>query len=202
VSEQENTNSEKIRQPKAKSARSIRTKQVVMLIGAVAFIVTSLLFVFVSLINIQGVTSHYPFIYMRSGYPKLHDVCLMQRYYTHDNKAIGRDTLPISLRDHRLLVDERIMPPYLVIWTEETINKHQYIDSNPILLVEMHDNFKGGLELSYNFNEKYEKLVFYYWAGFVVFGVLMVISLVVLIVGIFLPKHVEDVGERGGESWE
>jgi hypothetical protein len=73
---------------------------------------------------------------------------------------------------------------------------------HPILLVEMHDSFKGGLELSYNFHEKYDKLVFYYWAGFVVFSVLMVISLAVLIVGICLPKHVEEIGERGGESWE
>jgi competence protein ComGC len=44
--------------------------------------------------------------------------------------------------------------------------------------------------------------VFYYWAGFVVFSVLMVISLIVLIIGICLPKHVEEIGERGGESWE
>ena len=156
-----------------------------MVIGAVALIVTSLIF------------------YLGAGkYPQLHDVCLMQRYYVHGGKVIGRDTQPISPRDFRLLVDDRIMPPRYLIWTEETINHLPHLIERPIILIEMHDNFKGGLELSYNFNEKYGKLVFYYWAKFVVFGVLAVISLIILIVGIFLPKQVEDIGERGGENWE
>ena len=185
VTEKENTKTEKIRQPKTKPARSIRAKHVVIIIGVVALIATTLLF-------IRGA----------GKYPQLYDVCLMRRQYAHLDKVVGRDSLPISPRDFRLLVDDRIMPPYLVIWSEETINTHRYIDYNPIVLVEMHDNFKGGLELSYNFNERYEKLVFNYWAMCVVLGVLIVISLVVLIVGIFLPKHVEDIGERGGESWE
>jgi hypothetical protein len=66
----------------------------------------------------------------------------------------------------------------------------------------MQDNFKGGLELSFNFFEKYDKLIFFYWARFVVLSVLAIVSLIVLIVGICLPKRVEEIGERGGESWE
>ena len=185
ITEQETTNQEKVRRSRFRSRRSIRTKQVVIVIGVTALIITSMIF-------FQGARK----------YPQLHDVCLMQRYYRHDGKVIGRDTQPISLRDRRLLVDERIVPPRLLIWTEDTINHLPYIDYHPIILIEMHDNLKGGLELSYNFNEKYEKLVFYYWARFVVFGVLALISLAVLITGICLPKQAEDIGERGGENWE
>ena len=185
MSERETLKKEKVKLPKSSPPRSIRAKQVVLVSGVVALIVTGLIFV-------AGIRN----------YPHLHDVCLIQRYYTHNDKVIGRDTLPISPRDFRLLVDDRITPPYYVVWSEDTINHLTYLDYHPIILVEMHDNFKGGLELSYNFNEKYEKLVFHYWARFVVFGVLAIVSIVVLIVGIFLPKHVEDIGERGGESWE
>lgn len=185
VTEQENL-PEKISRPAQSSARrTIHAKQVVLVMGVIAVIVTSLIFV-------RGARK----------YPQLHDVCLMQRHYVHDGKVIGRDTQPISPRDFRLLVDERILPPYYVIWTENTINNLPYIDQHPIILIEMHDNLKGGLELSYNFKEKYEKLVFRYWARFVVFGVLTIISLGVLIVGILLPKHVDDIGQRGGENWE
>ena len=172
-----------------------------MVTGAIAFVVSGFLFIFFALFS-TTVVSGFPYIFVKSGYPKLHDVCLMQKFYVHDGKVIGRDTQPLSPRDFRLLVDERFRPPYYVILSEEVINNEPYIDYFPIVLVEMHDNFKGGPELSYNFKEKYEKLVFYYWARFVVFGVLTIISLTVLTVGIFLPKHVEDIGERGGESWE
>ena len=185
VTEQETPKKEKTKQSTSPTTRSIHAKQVVLLIGTVAFLVAGSLF-----------------LYFALRYPKLHDVCLMQWRYIHDGKVIGRDTQPIAPRDFRLLVDDRITPPYYLIWTEETINRLPYIDYHPILLVEMHDNLKGGLALSYNFNEKYEKLVFYYWARFVVFGVITMISLIILMVGVFLPKHVEDIGERGGENWE
>ena len=201
VTEHEAQKNETIKPPKSKPRRSIHAKQVVLVTGVVGLIVASLLFVFMALLSVS-LSFRSPFIYARSGYPQLHDVCLMQQLYVHDGKRIGRDTQPISPRDFRLLVDDRIIPPYYVIWSEDVINNHPFLASHPIFLVEMHDNLKGGLELSYNFNEKYEKLVFYYWARIVVFSVLMVVSLVVLIVGIFLPKHVEDIGERGGESWE
>ena len=185
VIEQESPKKEQIKLPKYPSSRSIHAKQVVLLLGTAAFLVACVLF-----------------LYFALRYPKLHEVCLMQWRFIHDGKVIGRDTQPISPRDFRLLVDNRITPPYYLIWTEDAIKRLPYIDYHPILLVEMHDNLKGGLALSYNFNEKYEKLVFYYWARFVVFGVITMISLIILMVGIFLPKHVEDIGERGGESWE
>jgi len=185
--EQEARKNEKIRQPKPAVSRSIHTKQVVLVIGALAFVIFSLIFVLGA-----------------RKYPQLHDVCIMQRHFVHDGKVIGRDTLPISSRDFRLLVDERLLPSQLglLVWTEDVIAKTSFIDYRPLVFIEMHDNFKGGLELSFNFYEKYDKLVFYYWARFVVFGVLTVVSLIVLVVGIFLPKHIEDIGERGGESWE
>ena len=201
MSEQETRKSEKIRRSPLPTSRTIRTKQVVLVIGMAAMIVTGLLLIFGSLLSVT-VVARYPFILVRSGYPQLYDVCLMQKYYVHGNKIIFRDTQPISDRDFRLLVDERIMPPRLLIWSEEVINKHPVIVERPLFLIEMHDNFKGGPELSYHFNEKYDTLVFRYWARFVVLGVLTLISLIVLIVGVFLPKHVEDIGERGGESWE
>jgi len=185
ISEQEVRKNEKARQSKPVVSRTIRAKQIVMVIGAVAFVTTTLIF----------------FLKARK-FPKLHDVCIMQRHFVHGDKVVGRDTLPISSRDFRLLVDERIIPPWYVIWTEDVINRLPDIDYHPIFLIEMHDNFKGGPELSYNFYEKYDKLVFNYWARFVVLGVLAIISLIVLIVGTFLPKQVEDIGERGGESWE
>jgi hypothetical protein len=121
ISEQEVRSKEKNRKTKASSARSIRTKQVVTLTGAIAFVVASLLFVFVSLIKIQGVSGQFPFIQVRSAYPQLYDVCLMQRYYVHDGKVIGRDTQPISSRDFRLMVDERIIPQRYLVWTESVI---------------------------------------------------------------------------------
>lgn len=182
---QETRKSEKAKLPKSPASRSIQAKQVVLLIGMVAFIVTSLIFVLSA-----------------RKYPQLHDVCLMQRLYVHDGKLIGRDTQPISTRDFRLLVDERIVRGRYLVWTEDVFNHLPYIDEHPIILVEMHDYFKGGLEFSYNFNEKYEKIVFNYWARFVVFGVLAIVSLVVLIVGIMLPKQTNEIGERGGENWE
>ena len=185
--DQEIGKNEKIRQPKPVASRSIRTNHVVMVIGVVTFVITSLIF----------------FLGARK-YPQLHDVCIMQRRFMHGDKVVGRDTLPISPRDFRLLVDERLLPSQygFLIWSEDAICKTSFIDYRPIVFIEMHDNFKGGLELSYNFYEKYDKLVFYYWARFVVFGVLAIVSLIVLIVGIFLPKQVEEIGERGGESWE
>jgi len=185
--EQEVRKNEIVRQSKPVVSRSIRTKQVVMVVGAVAFVIAGLLFVLGA-----------------RKYPRLHDVCIMQRHYVHGDKVVGRDSLPISPRDFRLLVDERILPPKfgLLIWSEDVISKTSFIDYHPLVFIEMHDNFKGGPELSYNFYEKYDKLVFNYWAKFVVFGVLAIVSLVVLIVGIYLPKHVDEIGERGGENWE
>jgi len=175
--------------PSKPASRSIRTKQVVTVIGTVATIVTCLLFIFGAWIRPIWTTSSIPD--WISCYPQLPDVFGIQWRYKHDGKVIGRDTLPTSHRDFRLL-----------IWSEEAINKHPAVVYNPLLLIEMHDNFKGGLELSYNFHEKYDKLVFHYWARFVVFAVLAIVSLIVLIVGIFLPRQVDDIGERGGESWE
>jgi len=187
IPEQEAGKNEKVKPAKSATSRSIHTKQVVMVIGVIAFVVTSLIFVLGA-----------------RKYPQLHDVCIMQRHFVHGDKVVGRDSLPISPRDFRLLVDERLIPSQfgLLVWSEEVINRFPDLDYRPIFLIEMHDNFKGGPELSYNFYEKYDKLVFYYWARFVVFGVLAIVSLIVLFVGIFLPKHVEDIGERGGESWE
>lgn len=182
--EQEARRKAKTRPPKS-ALRSVHAKQVVLVIGMVALLVTGTVFV-----------------YCAWHYPQLYDVCIMQRLYTHDGKVIGRDTQPISPRDFRLLVDERIVPGRYVIWSEETINTLPYIDERPIVLVELLDNFKGGPELSYNFNEKYEKLVFYYWARFVIFSVLTGVSLIVVLICVFLPKHAEEIGERGGESWE
>ena len=209
VTDQEVREKGNVQPTKSSLSRSIHAKQVVLIAGVIALIVSSLLFVFGSLFSIS-VSMRYPFILVKSGYPQLHDVCLMQRHYRHtDGKLIGRDSQPISPRDVRLLVDERIIPPYYVVWSEETINKiwtkepiNNHSRIQYLVFIEMHDHFKGGLEFSYNFNVKYESLVFYYWARFVVFGVLTLVSLVVLIVGVFLPRQVEDVGERGGESWE
>ena len=198
--EQEVRKNEKARQSKPAASRSIRTKQVVTIIGTVATVVTCLLFIFGACLRIERGMGVLP--RLTSRYPQLHDVCIMQWRYVHGDKVIGRDSLPISPRDFRLLVDERIMPPWYVIWSEETINKTSFIDYHPIILIEMHDNFKSGPELSYNFHEKYGKLVFIYWARFVVIAVLAIVSLIVMIVGISLPGHVEEIGERGGESWE
>lgn len=170
---------------KASSSRAIRAKHVFLITGFVAFVITGLLFVFGAM-----------------KYPKLYDVCTINPYYRHDGKVIGRDTQPISPRDFRLMVDERIIPGQYVILSEDMINQHPIYDQSPIFMIEMHDHLKGGLELSYNFHEKYDKLIFYYWARFVVFGVLMVASFLLMIVGLFLPKHTEEVGERGGETWE
>ena len=200
--EHEAWKTEKNRQPIAATSRSICLKHLVLVCGMVAMIVTSLLVLFGALFRPYWTTGYIPHLMTR--YPQLHDVCVMQRHFLHGNKVVGRDTLPISSRDFRLLVDERIIPPQygLLVWSEDVINRLPYIDYHPLILIEMHDNLKGGLELSYNFSEKYDKLVFYYWARLVVLGVLTAVSLVVLIVGIFLPKQVEDIGERGGESWE
>ena len=79
--------------PKSPS-RWIQAKHICLIVGFVFFVVMGLLFV-------RGVMH----------YPKLHDVCTMNRFYVHDGKVIGRDTQPISHRDFRLIVDERIAPP-------------------------------------------------------------------------------------------
>jgi len=199
IPEQGVRKNEKVRQSKPVVSRSIHAKQVVMVIGAVATVVTILLFIFGAFIYPKWTTSYYiPDWFSR--YPQLHDACVTQWQYRHGDKIIGRDTLPLSQRDMNLLV---IPSPYgLLVWSEDAISKTSFFDFQPIVYIEMHDNFKGGPELSFNFYEKYDKLVFVYWAKFVVFGVLAIVSLIVLIVGIFLPKQVEEIGERGGESWE
>ena len=163
----------------------IRAKHVCLFFGIVSFFAMGLMF-------LRGI----------QHYPQLYDVCTMNPYYVHDGKVVGRDTLPISPRDFRLMVDERIVPRQYVIMTEDVINQHPFYDQAPIRLIELHDILKGGLELSYNFHEKYDQLVFYYWARFVVFGALTIAALVLIIVGLFLPKQTEDIGERGGEAWE
>ena len=165
---------------KARS-HQLGTKHFVLGIGIQAFWITALLFV-LALVS----------------YPQLYEVCTTNPYYVHGDKVIGRDSLPIPPRDRRLLINEHIR----VVWSEDIINDSSFIDQDPILLIEMHDNFKGGLELSYNFNEKYEKLAFIFWAKVIVFGVLMVASLAVAVVGALLPGQTEEIGERGGESWE
>jgi hypothetical protein len=204
IPEQDIPKKEKINPPKSPVSRSIRTKQVVTVIGAIATVITILLFIFGALVYPRPYwTSSYVPQWM-SRYPKLHDVCIMQRHYLHDGKVIGRDSLPISPRDFRLLVDDRILPRQFgyLIWSEEVINQFPDLAYRPIFLIEMHDNFKSGLELSFHFYEKYDKLVFNYWARFVVLSILTIVSLIVLVVGIFLPQQVEEIGERGGESWE
>ena len=159
----------------------IRAKHIVIGIGMVTFLIFGLIL----------------FVCVRA-YPQLYDVCMINPYYIHGGKVIGRDTKPISIRD-RLIVGERIGLGQL---TEDRINQDIFYDLHPLYLVELHDNLKGGLELSYNFHEKYDQLVFYYWARFVVFAFLTGVSLLILITGLLMPKHIEDVGERGGETWE
>jgi len=163
----------------------IRTKHLVIGIG----MVTSLIFGLIFIVSVRA-------------YPKLYDVCTMSRYYVHDGKVIGRDTQPISQRDFRLLVDERIVPGQYVVLSESMINQNPFYDQYPLYLIELHDNLKGNLALSYNFHEKYDQLVFYYWARFIVFAFLIGISLLILITGLLMSKHTEDIGERGGETWE
>ena len=170
--------------PKSPS-RWIRAKHICLIVGFVLFIIMGLLFV-------RGVMH----------YPQLYDVCTMNPYYVHDGKVIGRDTKPISPRDFRLIVDERIVPGQYVILSEDMINQNPFYDQYPIHLIELHDHLKDGLELSYNFHEKYGQLVFYYWARFVVFAFLTGVSLLILITGLLMPKYTEDIGERGGETWE
>ena len=159
----------------------IRAKHLVIGTGMITFLVFGLIF---------SVCTR--------AYPQLYDVCMINPYYVHGGKVIGRDTKPISIRD-RLIVGERIGLGQL---SEDRINQDIFYDLHPLYLIELHDNLKGGLELSYNFHEKYDQLVFYYWARFVVFAFLTGVSLLTLITGLLMPKHTEDIGERGGETWE
>jgi hypothetical protein len=131
-------------------------------------------------------------------YPTLNDVCKMQRFYSHGGRVVGRDTQPISERDLMLVSSYNPQTNQSIPLTKDLIR--QIYD--PYYLIQLHDHFKGGLELSDNFHEKYTKLTFYYWAKITAFSVFIAVAVLLFIAGLCQPKYLPEIGEREGESWE
>jgi len=116
----------------------------------------------------------------------------------HAGRVVGRDTQPISERDLMLVSSFNPQTNQSIPLTEDLIHEIQ----DPFYLIQLHDHFKGGPELSYNFHEKYDKLVFYYWTKIIVVAVVLAAAVFLFITGLCQPKYTPDIGEREGESWE